>query len=84
MHMSKLNRLKISGSYSQSDKISLFAEQLFILPELRILKLKLENRYFIPNCFKCLNNIMPFFKYFYLNYYNHYLEEASLNYFIAH
>jgi len=84
MRLPKLKRLEISGSYSKSDKVSLFAEKLFSFPELRILRLKLENGYFTSDCFKYLNNIMPFLKHFYFNYYNHYLHDAFLNYFITY
>lgn len=83
IRLSKLKRLKICGSYSKTDKVSLFAEKLFILPELRILKLKLENGHFTSDCFKYLHNIMPSLKYFNFNYYNHYLHDAFITYLIT-
>ncbi|CAF0793231.1 unnamed protein product [Rotaria sordida] len=80
-HMPKLNQLEICGSYSKSDRVSLFAEPLFILPELEIIKLNLENGSCTSDCFKYLHKIMPLLKNFYFNYYNHFLHETFIDYF---
>jgi hypothetical protein len=77
--MPKLQRLEISGPYFSFDQASIFDKQLFTLPELRILKLKLANACFLSDCFKCLHSIIPLLKYFYFNYTKHILPETFLD-----
>ncbi|CAF3936924.1 unnamed protein product [Rotaria sp. Silwood1] len=80
-HTPELKRLEICSSYSKADQVLLFIEPLFTLPQLEILKLKLKNGYCTSDCFKSLYKIMPFVKYFYFNYYNHFLNETFIDYF---
>jgi hypothetical protein len=44
--MPKLKKLEISSQYVHYDKVSFFAEQLIVFPELQILRLKLEHSFF--------------------------------------
>ena len=61
----KLKRLEISGSYFSFEQVAIFTKQIFILPQVKIFKLKLENGYFVSDCFKYLNTTMPNLKHFY-------------------
>jgi hypothetical protein len=79
----KLRRLEISGSYFSVDRVSLFSTSSFILPDLRILKLKLENGHLAVDCFQDLHSIMPRLKYVYLNYRRHILFDTFISVFIA-
>jgi hypothetical protein len=80
----KLKRFGISGSSFSFDQISIFDKQLFTLPELRILKLRLEGGYSRSDWFKCLHTIMPVLKHFYFHYNRHVLDEAFLDNFISY
>ncbi|CAF1540001.1 unnamed protein product, partial [Rotaria sordida] len=84
IHTPKLKRLEISGSYFSFDRISIFDKQLYILPKLQILKLKIDSGYFTSYCFKCLYMMMPVLNYFYFNYHKHILPETFLDIFISH
>jgi hypothetical protein len=79
----KLKRLEISGSHYSFEQVTIFNKQLFILPELRIFKLKLEDGHFESDCFKCLPQTMPLLKHFYFNYNKLFLSETFLIYFIS-
>jgi hypothetical protein len=83
-HTPKLKRLELSGSSFSFEPISLFAEPLFILPELRILKLQLENGYLTSDCLECLHTTLPALKHFYFHYKKHVLTEIFLDHFVAH
>lgn len=80
----KLKRFGISGSSFSFDQISIFTKQLFILPELRILKLKLTGGHFTSDSFKCLHIIMPVLKHFYFHYNKHVLSETFIDNFISY
>jgi len=83
-HTPKLKRFEFSGSSFSFDQISIFDKPLFILPELRMLKLKLESGHFTSDCFKCLHITMPVLKYFYFHYDRHVLPETFLDYFVSY
>jgi len=80
----KLKRFEMSGSSFSFDQISIFAKQLFILPKLRTLKLKLAGGYFTSDSFKCLHATMPVLKHFYFHYNKHVLSETFLDNFISY
>jgi hypothetical protein len=79
-----LERLEISGSFATHISSSLFSEALFILPELRVLKFKLEGEYFTSDSFQSLHTTLPALKYFYFHYTKHMLPGIFLDCFIAH
>ena len=81
IYTSKLKRLEISGSYFSFEQVTILAKQIFILPQLKTFKLKLENGYFVSDCFKYLHTTMPVLKHFYFNFNRHILSEAFLEYF---
>jgi hypothetical protein len=80
-HTPKLKRLELSGSSFSFTPVSLFAESSFVLPELRVLKLKLESGYFTYDCFECLHTTLPSLKHFYFHYTKHMLPEIFFDHF---
>lgn len=72
----ELTRLELCGSSYSFEPVSIFSQPLFILPKIRILKLKLDGGFFTPDCFRCLPTAAPALRQFYLHYEKHLLVET--------
>jgi len=84
-HMPKLKRLEIKIPRIYYDNSDLFfAEPLFILSNLRTIKINCSSAAFNLNFFQCLHEIMPVLKNFYLNINYHSLRKDFFHNFIYH
>ena len=82
-HTPDLKRLEISGRDFSFSAVSLFSQTLFTLPKLRVLKLKLDSGFLMPDCFQYLHETFPALKYFYFNYTKHLLSGTFFDDFIT-
>ncbi|CAF3913505.1 unnamed protein product [Adineta steineri] len=84
-HMPKLKKLEINSPESYFDnRDSPFAKPLFILLELRTIKIHWSLMYCDPKFFESLHQLMPNLQCFYLNIIYNYLTEDFFNNLVCH
>ncbi|CAF1600535.1 unnamed protein product [Adineta ricciae] len=82
-HMPDVRQVKISGSYYSFGIQTVFNERLFILSNLRYLKVKFSNGNLNKDCFTELHSIMPCLRYFQFDYSKHILSQSFIDIFLS-